>query len=79
MSIVTLEDGTIYYIDTDKSHIAKEVVSYKLNQRLDYRKIKDINIIEGVLVDKKGKYYNSDKYYDNKKLVAVKGIAYGWK
>lgn len=79
MSIVTLNDGTVYYIDTDERYRAEHVVDYKLRQRLDYRKIDNIKLMEGVLVDKESKYYNSGDAYDMKELRCVKGWSYKWR
>ena len=76
MCIVTLEDGTQYYINTDNKYDAREVVEYKLRQRLDFRKIESIVLLEGCYIDKFSKNYNSGDQYDGKDLQASHGWAY---
>jgi hypothetical protein len=77
MCIVTLEDGTTYNIDTNSATNAKSVVDYKLRQRLEYRKIKSVNEIKGVICIQ-DKYYNSSNAYDGKELNCVSGWSYRW-
>lgn len=79
MCIVTLEDGTQYYINIDSKYDAREVVEYKLRQRLDFRKIESIVLLEGCCVDKFSKNYNSGDQYDGKDLQASHGWAYKYK
>lgn len=78
MCIVILEDGTTYNIDTDSSFNARSIVEYKLKNRLDFRKIKDIQIIKGAILDKNSKYYNSYNAYDSKDLKCTSGWSYKW-
>ena len=79
MCIVTLEDGTQYYINADSKYDAREVVEYKLKQRLDFRRIESIVLLEGCCVDKFSKNYNSGDQYDGKDLQASHGWAYKYK
>lgn len=79
MTIVTLEDGTVYNVDTDSKFYAENVVEYKLKQRLDFRKIKSMELIKGAVCDKNSKYYNSGNAYDGKDLVCTKGWSYKWR
>ncbi|MGL4878028.1 hypothetical protein [Paraclostridium dentum] len=79
MVIVTLEDSTRYYIDTDKVFNAESIVRYKLRNFLDYRNIKSIEVLRGVKVDKEDKYYNSDSAYDGVKLIAAPKITISYK
>jgi len=74
--IVILEDGTTYNIDTHSYFYAENVVSYKLRNRLDFRKIKDIQVIKGAILDKNSKYYNSYDAYDGKDLKCTSGWSY---
>ena len=60
-------------MDTDKIQHVNNAINYKLRQRLDYRKIDNIKIIEGVLIDKQSEYYNSENAYDGRDLNCVKG------
>lgn len=76
MIIVILRDGTVYNIDTDNSFEARNVVEYKLKNRLDYRRIKELQEIKGVICDKNSKYYNSNNPYDGKELKCVSGWSY---
>lgn len=76
MYIVTLEDGTIYNVDTDSHFEAESVVKYKLKNKLDCRRIKDLQNIKGVACDKNSKYYNSNNPYDGKDLQCTSGWNY---
>ncbi|MGL5328866.1 MAG: hypothetical protein ACRDD7_06330, partial [Peptostreptococcaceae bacterium] len=58
---------------------ARSVVEYKLKDRLDFRKIRDIQEIKGVVGDKNSKYYNSSNAYDGKELQCVNGWNYKWR
>ena len=33
MSLVTLEDGTLYYLDTDSEFNAREIIEYKFKHK----------------------------------------------
>ena len=79
MCIVTLKDGTQYYIDTDSKYDAREVVEYKFRQRWDFRKIESIVLLEGCYIDKFSKNYNSGDQYNGKDLQASHGWAYKYK
>lgn len=78
MCIVTLEDGTQYHINTDSKYDAREVVEYKLRQRLDFRQIREVQVIKGALLDRGSKYYNSGDQWDGKELKTPNGWAYKW-
>ena len=78
MVIVTLTDKTSYNIDTEDTFNARSVVSYKLRNRLDYRQIESVQLIEGVNVDKNSKYYNSGNQFDRKELHCTNGWSYKW-
>lgn len=78
MCIVILEDGTTYNIDTDSNFNARNVVEYKLKNRLDFRRIKDIQTIKGTTLDKDNKYYNSHNAYDREELKCTSGWDYKW-
>lgn len=78
MVVVTLIDGTNYNIDTESESSARNVVSYKLRQRLDHRQIKSTQIIKGCILDKNSKYYNSKNEYDGKDLCCTSGWSYKW-
>ena len=78
MSLVTLEDGTLYYLDTDSEFNAREIIEYKLNQRLDFRQIDNVEVVEDIKMDKESKCYNSGNQFDGKELKCVKGWNYRW-
>lgn len=78
MCIVTLKDGTTYHIDTNNEREARCVVVYKLRDHLDYREIESSILIEGAIMDKNNKYYNSNNCYDGLELKAIKGWSYKW-
>ena len=78
MVIVTLEDGTMYCVDSDSKDNARSVVDYKLRDRLDYRKIRETNVFEGTSMDKNSKYYNSSNPYDGIPLQCKTGWSYKW-
>jgi hypothetical protein len=78
MVIVTLTDGTTYNINTDSEFNAKETVSYKLRQRLDFRQVKSTQLIKGAILDENSKYYNSGSSYDGKELSCSSGWSYKW-
>ena len=78
MCIVTLKDGTQYYIDTNDEFNAREIVEYKLRQRLDFRQIISVQSLKGALLDKKSEYYNSENQWDGKDLKTPNGWAYKW-
>lgn len=78
MVLVTLKDGTTYCIDSNSKSDAKYVVDYKLRDRLDYRKIKDINLFEGTMMDRNSRYYNSNNCYDGVPLKCKTGWSYRW-
>jgi hypothetical protein len=77
LCIVTLKDGTTYNIDTNNTFDARNVVKYKLNQRLDRRQIDSVSHIKGVICEK-GEYYNSADAYDGKDLKCTNGWSYKW-
>ena len=79
MCIVILKEGTQYYIDTNDEFNAREVVEYKLRQRLDFRKIESVVLLKGCCVDKFSKNYNSGDQYDGKDLQASHGWAHKYK
>lgn len=79
MCIVILEDGTTYNIDTDSQFDAKSVVEYKLKQRLDFRRIKSVQVLKGVIGDKNSKYYNSGNQFDGSELYCTSGWSYKWR
>ncbi|MDF2881529.1 MAG: hypothetical protein K0R54_2086 [Clostridiaceae bacterium] len=78
MYIVILEDGTAYNIDTDSEFNARNVVEYKLKNRMDYRKISSAQDMKGAIADKNSPYYNSDNPYDGKELKCISGWSYKW-
>jgi hypothetical protein len=77
MCIVVLKDGTTYNIDTDNTSKARDVVEYKLRQRLDRRVILLVNYVKGATCDR-GKYYNSSNPYDGEDLKCTSGWSYKW-
>lgn len=79
MYLVTLEDSTVYAIDTESEFNAREVVRYKLKDRLDFRNIESVEFIEGVIMDKSSKNYNSGNQFDGKDLKCIKGWSYRWR
>ena len=78
MCIVTLEDGTTYNVDTTSEDKARGVVDYKLRQRLDHRKITNAVKIEGTVMVKDSRYYNSGDQFDRKDLHCSYGWDYKW-
>jgi len=78
MTIITLEDSTTYLVDSNETFNARYVVDYKLRNRLDYRKILSINVMEECLLDKQSKYYNSGNPCDGIPLQCKTGWSYKW-
>lgn len=78
MVLVTLEDGTTYCIDTNSKCNARNVVDFKLRNRLDYRRINSIDLFEGTKMDKNSRYYNSDYAFDGVPLKCKTGWSYKW-
>jgi hypothetical protein len=78
MTIVTLIDGTTYYVDTDNSNSVYGVVEYKLQDRNDYRTVEKTEVFDGITISKDTKYYNSDDSYDGIPLQAKTGWSYKW-
>ena len=78
MVLVRLEDNTTYYIDTNSKFTGRRVVEYKLRGRLDYRKIKSVEVFEDLNIDKSSKYYNSGDEYDRVPLKCKTGWSYKW-
>lgn len=76
MVIVTLKDGTSYNIDTDSTFNAESIVEYKLRQRLDYRKIKNAQLVSGVIMDINSDGYNSGNQFDGVELNCSDGWSY---
>jgi len=77
MVIVTLKDGTTYWVDTNNTNAAKSTVDYKLRQRLDFRSILSASQIDAVL-DQNSKYYNPATAYDGLALKCKTGWSYKW-
>ena len=73
MCIVTLKDGTTYYINTDSVFTARSVVEYKLRNRGDSRSLDTIEKLEGCSTRD-----NSCDAYDGEALKNRKGWAYKW-
>lgn len=78
MYLVILEDGTTYNIDTESSFNARSVVEYKLRDRMDCRRILNVQEIKGAVADKNSSYYNSGSEYDKKELKCTSGWSYKW-
>lgn len=78
MVLVTLEDRTTYYIDTNNKYTAREIVKHKLRDRLDYRKIESAELLEELIINKSSKYYNSGNEFDGVPLKCKTGWSYKW-
>jgi len=78
MTIITLMDDTTYFIDTNDSWIARSIVTYKLLDRSDSRKIKHHQVISNIYMDGYDKYYNSSNQFDGIPLQARNGWSYKW-
>ena len=78
MTIVELEDGTTYYIDTYSEDIAYDVVQYKLRNRHDFRKIKNVTVHSDLQINESSNKYNSSNPYDRVPLKCAYGWSYKW-